>query len=153
MARTPDFTGPRGWAAWRSTVLPTPTATVAQYLLYCPGAHLGWSYWGAGIIHLRDIAGLNPAVITRPDATHEVIFWSINPQACPTPDPDAPTWPYLMPFDLVEQFTALGDESAVEVLRQMVALIMTGTMSPDQDFRTYWRGWLFAKERELGRRS
>jgi hypothetical protein len=139
--RTPDFSGVAGWRAWtvkNTLAKPDHAASVASYLLFCPGAHPLWSYWNLGVVHLRPLPGVRPAIITRPGATHEILMAALDPDTTPDPDDVGEGWPWLRPFDLVEQFQVPGDEYARQLARLMVEMIMHGN-SPDSDYRRSWQ--------------
>ncbi len=151
--RAPDVNGTAGWRAWRSpTRSAEAPASLATYLLHCPGAHFAWSYWWLGLVHLRELPGIPPAKLHFPEATHELMWAAINPEECPAPDPDAPPWPYLQPFDLIEQFQVQSDQHAAQIAYAVVRAIvfgypveitvagatLRGRASPDQDFRGVW---------------
>jgi hypothetical protein len=147
--RAADYQHPSGeWRAWKCEPTPDAPACLALYLLFCPGAHAAWSWWQLSLCHLRDLAGLPPASKQFPEATHEILILSINPEACPLPDPDSPPWPYLTPFDLVEQVMT-NDENGKQILARMVETIMTGRVSPDVDFRRYWQQFIQAAAQVL----
>lgn len=142
--RAPDFRGVGEWKAWRCrlpTVLEKPDhqATVAGWLLFCPGAHLAWSYWWITLVHLRDIPGVPPAKLRFPGAGWEVLCMAQEPDHAPDPDDATGTLRFLTPLDWVVQFgDVANDEQATRVIEAVVDLIMSGRVSPDQDFRSFW---------------
>lgn len=142
----PDLVGVGQWMAWRrasnKALLPTD---VGSWLLYCPGAHLAWSYWMMGAASLADFPGMPPAKIVVPGATHEVMIWSIHPDHVIEIDLfrrgewlEGEPRPLLSPPDLVHQVRLPSDEVAEHLLEMMAKEIMTGRISPDQDFRVVW---------------
>jgi hypothetical protein len=115
-------------------------ATLACWILNCPGAHLLWSWWLLSVIHLRNIEGAKPANVRLPGATHEVIVASLNPDY-PPPNPKAfgdEDIRILIPIDVTEQFTVGSDVEANEVCDLAAFACCAGTLSPDQDFRAAW---------------
>lgn len=149
--REPDFKGVGAWKAWRSKLPPEGTrpspdqdATLAVWLVHCPGAHLGWSYWWITLVHLRPIAGVRPADIHTPGASYEVACVAQNPDVAPDPDRvfgDDSTCHWLTPVDWVVQFGSVQtDKRAIQVIESAVEAIMTGRVSPDRDYRSFWKG-------------
>lgn len=143
--RPPDFSGAGAWKAWRVRLAPKGKrekrdhdAGLGSWLLFCPGAHLCWSYWWITLIHLRPIEGVRPAVVTMPGAGWEMACWAQDPDAAPDPD-DVRTSKPLSPIDWVVQFGSVqSDEKAVAVAEAVVRAIMRGDVSPDSDFRSFW---------------
>lgn len=142
VVRQPDIVGAGAWHAWRVPLpekpdVPDWAATLSSFLLFCPGAHMGWSYWSTCLIHLRPIEGVRPAVIRTPGATHEIMTCALNPAH--GPDPDNPkTFAPLLPFDLEHQLRLDCDADAVAIHDLYVRHIMSGVASPDSDFCSYW---------------
>lgn len=143
--RPPDAPGQFGRKAWR---LPLdklvkdkePTATLASWLVFCPGAHPLWSYWGTSIIHLRPMPGCDDAVISTPGATHELMVCTVNPDLSPLPDPDGAAFAIMEPFDLTHQLILKNDAQAVAIMERYIErVVTTGHVSPDADFRNYWK--------------
>lgn len=134
--------------AWKIEVDPLKikqvdhTACLSMWLLNVPGAHILWSYWAMGLVHLRDIPGqTKPPHKTYPEAGFELFIYSIDPQKCPQPDPDRADegYPMLMPLDLQYQFHGVTDEVAEEITDLAAKYIMAGQLSPDQDYRQIWK--------------
>lgn len=140
--REPNFKGPCG-SAWRVAMptnheRPDTTATLGMWLLTVPGAHPAWHSYALAVIHLRDIAGVRPAVKRIPDATHEVLLFALDPGvSLPDPDDGAHFRPaFLSPANLVEQMQALTDEQAVAIVEGLARAFVDGHASPDTDFRS-----------------
>lgn len=129
------------WKAWRVPVTEERKATeVATWLLYCPGAHAAWSYWWITLVHLRPIPGAPPAIVTVPGAGWEAISFAQDPGTPPDPDRPKDTFRHLTPIDWVAQFGHVKDDAqAIAVIEAGVALIMRGEVSPDSDFRSFWK--------------
>lgn len=145
--REPDFTGAGQWKAWKCKLAPVGQrgrpdfdAEVAIWLVFAPGAHACWSYWWISMIHLRPIPGVQAATINTPGAGYEVICMAQDPKHVPDPDEPAGTNRMLTPIDWVVQFGhAKSDEKAIEVGEANIRSIMTGQVSPDSDFRSWWK--------------
>jgi len=150
MLREPDIAGSHG-KAWKLKVKPPQDKTTLNaYVLSCYGAHAFWNWWVVSIIHLHDVEGMPAAVKNYPEATHEFLILTINPESCP-PDPDNLEVAYLMPPDAALQFDGLTDEQAAKFVDEAVCAIVDGRISPDQDYRSAWEQaiahWvLFTKE-------
>lgn len=104
-----------------------------------PGAHAFWSWWTVTLVHLREVPGVPPPHLKYPEAEYEFTIFSINPEACPEPDPDAVGHPILTPPDVVEQFHGVSDEDAERICLGAVQAIVNGHISPDQDYRGVWK--------------
>jgi hypothetical protein len=140
--RSPDHQGVGG-RAWKLTPSPKnvdQTATLGWWLLNVPGAHPFWSWWQVMLVHLRDIPGQSkPAFKRYPNAEYEFFVVAINPEQCPNPEPDSDEYPFLTPFDVVEQFDVKGsDRDAQCIVEAAVRMIVAGQISPDQDYRSAW---------------
>lgn len=144
--REPDFKGIAG-RAWK---IPHPkdgppdwAATISVYLLNVPGAHPFWSFWALSVIHLRPIPGVRPAVITTPNASHEFMIVSIDPDWKPDEIVDdlgfSKGLPFLTPVDVVQQFIVGNDEQAAALAELCVRTVCDGHLSPDQDYRRAWK--------------
>lgn len=137
----PDIQGPfgRAWSLSHKSDVPDHTACLGNWLVNVPGAHPFWEYWLIVVIHLRDIPGVKPAYKKYPEAEFEFSIHSIDPERCPSPDPDGGVgFPILSPVDVVEQFHGISDRDARRVAEAGVTAIVNGQVSPDQDFRSLW---------------
>lgn len=154
--REPDYTTKFGdgtiWSIWRCNdqkkQTPDHAACLAGWILYCPGAHLMWSYWYVGLVHLRELPGVQSAHKQYAEAEYETMVFAINPDAGDV-DPDDGPFPHLEPFDHVVQFHGVNDAQAVHVIERMLSLVMSGEISPDQDYRQIWRATLPAIARKV----
>lgn len=143
----PDRIG-RGGEAWRVSLdgvehaVPDTTATLALWFLRSPLAHPFWSWWVVSAIHLRPIAGVKPAAIREPGATHEILVVALHPDS-PPPQPRGmrapPALRFLTPIDVQQQFVAIDDRGAVLLCERLVDACCAGRLSPDQDYRSAWR--------------
>lgn len=132
------------WKAWRWRLQPTGKrerpdhdATLAMWLLDCPGAHAVWSRWVVSLIHLRPIAGVRPAMKRFPEAMFEMSSAALHPNEPFELDSAGPL-PFLHPFDWVVQFHGVTDEQAIRVGELVVESCMSGRISPDSDFASHW---------------
>lgn len=138
--RIPDIKGPVA-KVWK---IPDPTiykekATLIMYLIESTRFHPVWNHWVISMIHLRDIEGVKPAHKLYSNAEYELMGISINPEECPNPDPSKPEeFRYLRPMDLSIQFNGLTDEQVKVMCTEMMNLVTTGHLSPDQDFEGHW---------------
>lgn len=153
--REPDFRGAGPWRAWRAKA-EREGAGIAGWLVFCPGAHAAWSYWWIMLIHLRPMPGEPEAVITTPGAQWEIMCVAQAPDVEPDPDEPKATLRHLTPIDWAVQFADVkDDEKAIEVAEDVIRAIMTGTRSPDSDFRSFWKRAIpeTAKCRATGKHS
>lgn len=145
--RDPDAQGPygRAWLLQDKSGKPDYQASCGAWLVNCPSAHPFWHWWLVGTTGLRDLPGVKPAVKQYPEAEYEFIIFSIDPQACPNPEPDDPKgYPHLTPIDVVEHFHGVSDHDAARICMSAVHAIVNGVLSPDQDYRSAWKASLEA---------
>ena len=129
---------------WKLNIPPqTPAqeASLGAYLIKSKGRifHLLWDRWQLTVIHLRDLPGIKSAVKNFPEATHEIVVASIDPDTPPI-DTDNPTnvrW--LQPIDQMVQFEVPNDASALSLAEKLLQLITRGELSPDSDYRSAWQ--------------
>jgi hypothetical protein len=129
--------------AWRlSTVV--DRAVVGCWLLESKRFHRFWSRWVLYAVHLRPEEGMSPPELENPDATHQIVISSLNPEFEPNYKQLLPDggWAFLSPPDLVKQFNVPGDAAAASILEQMVDLITSGKSSPDSDYRQLWSDYI-----------
>lgn len=132
----------RAWQLNRALLPDSPqkTATTATWVVNVPGAHPFWSYWLVTVVSLRDIPGLGPAHKAYPEAEYEFSINSIDPERCPVPNPDETLgFPLLSPPDVIEQFHGISDEDTTRLVEGAIKAILSGLVSPDQDFRAVWK--------------
>lgn len=113
---TPGQDDPPAWAAG-----------VANWFLDCPDQSPAWQHYRLGIVHLRQLPGVEPANLTVPGATHEVLLFALDPDAGPRPD-DVESWRTLRPINLAEQVCLPDDEAAVQLLRRAVEDVVDGRL-------------------------
>jgi hypothetical protein len=146
--RAPDTKTAFG-QAWELPIKEVPSACVGHWLINVPGAHPFWEHWHVLVISLKDIPGVPPAKKRYPEAEFEFLIASINPEACPLPDPSEQHFPLLDPVDVVEQFHGVSERDALRVGQGAIQAIMNGRMSPDQDFRAMWHRLITDTTRHL----
>jgi hypothetical protein len=141
--RPPDAKGPAGraWLIPNRSKVPDHSASLAQWLVNCPGAHPAWQWWTVGVVHLRPIEGVKPTAKQYPEAEYEFLIYAVSPEDNPEPDPDHPEQGYtpLFPLDVVEQFHGISDRDAVRLCGMCIRAIVDGLLSPDQDYRAAWK--------------
>lgn len=146
-SHAPDMVGAGGWRAWRidrAAALRAPHATkdhqasIAAWLVHCPGAHAAWSWWTMSVVHLRPIEGARPAEKQYPEAEYEFSIITLDPSHAPSDPRDWTAMRFLTPLDAVVQFHGVTDAQAEGVLEAAVRAVMSGHVSPDQDFRGFW---------------
>lgn len=152
----------QGGRAWRVEMRPPGQrgksdwdGTVGLFIVNAPGMHPCWEYWVVSLIHLRPIAGVKPAHIDLPGATHEFMIVALDPEQ-PLPglvvdEQWQPKW--LRPIDVIEQFTAANDAVADRILELAVQAIVAGVASPDQGYRAWWKAAIAETSRALRRRQ
>ena len=144
--RDPDIAGAGNWKAWKWGVRNPLPSFVGGWLLHCPGAHAFWSNWLIACCDLTStLPGEKPAHKQYPEAQFEILFLALDPRDRPLgepvdPDTDTEGFPaYLTPADLVLQFHGISRDEAAEVLAECARVIMTGAVSPDSDYRGWWK--------------
>lgn len=140
--RDPDFTGAaaRAWRIKKPDAGPLAwQASIVMHLINAPGIHAFWSWWSIGVVHLRDIPGVEPAFKQYPTAEYELLVMSLNPEHG-APDPDNPEggYSFLDPPDVVLQFHGINDGDAERICELAVQAVCDGILSPDQDGRAAW---------------
>lgn len=141
-AKAPDLTGPYG-RAWKishadSDSRPDYAASLGAWLVEQPTGHPARAFHSVGVIHLRPIAGVQPAVLLFPEATHEFLCMALDPTK---PLPEVEHWQeaaFLMPPDLAHQVALPADEQAAEVCELAVKYAITGGLPLDDDVRAQW---------------
>jgi hypothetical protein len=143
--RAPDQQTGNG-RAWNLDLTRIPEgqkhATVASWLVNVPGAHPFWAYWTITVVTLKDLPGVPPAKKRYPEAEYEFMILAIDPERCPEPDPDKiiiEGYPHLSPIDVIEQFHGISEADAGRLVDGAVRAVLSGHVSPDQDFRPAWR--------------
>lgn len=104
---------------------PPDSGLVASWVLHCPGQSLGWEYFCLSVVHLRDLPGMRPPVLTTPGASHEVILMALSPD-----DPVPPAGPvkFLTPLNFVEQTYVSSDHDAHRLGEFLVKSMVAGQL-------------------------
>lgn len=118
---------------------PKSPACIAAWLVDRPGAHPWWHHYLVSVVHLRDVPGVPPAKKSYPEAAYEFQIVSIDPERCPSPQPDANGYPMLLPPDVIYQFHGVTEEDAVRICELAITAISKGLLSPDSDFASAWK--------------
>jgi len=114
---------------------------VGTWLVHVPDAHPWWEWWVVGVVHLREMTGVPEAKLAYDGAEYEFTIITVDPDRCPTPDPDLVDegYEFLLPPDVCEQFHGVNDVDATRIGEMAVTAIVAGKISPDEDFRPAWR--------------
>jgi hypothetical protein len=142
--RDPDLKGVGG-RAWNLPLVSRVAdhdACLGLWLVHSPPSHPFWPWKLVSVIHLRDIPGVKPALKRYPEAEYEFMIMAINPETCPNPDPEdyRHGYPLLEPPDVVEQFHVKNnDHDAKRILEACISGIMSGSILPDEDYRSRWK--------------
>lgn len=125
-------------------VPPDLQGSVASYYVRAPGRHAFWEWWLMAVIHLRPIPGVRPALLHRPDASHEFMWAALDPGKCPPTGIDGEPQPgtVMTPLDLVHQVAGITDEQAGRILADCVRGVVGFGASPDSDLRQWWKTML-----------
>jgi hypothetical protein len=103
------------------------------------------------VVHLREIEGGRPVLKQFPEATHELITASLDPERTKHPATTSRDFGILLPINIVVQFTVPDDEAAKEILKKAVQACVDGRLWPDPEgiigMRTMWKN--FIKQEEL----
>ena len=143
--RNPDKQGKAG-QAWIIDVKkrggPAVDADVRTYMVKGKSFHKFWDTWIVSMIHLRDIPGMPPATLTKPNHTHEFLIMALDPGKDTKNffnyDPDDFKANYLEPIDCCVQFECPTDVEALDLCDVAVQAIVNGQMSPDSDYASVW---------------
>lgn len=122
---------------------PDTEATVALWLLTCPGWSPVWTQYVLAVIHLRPIEGVPPAHMDRSDASHEVMLVALDP-TLGTVSADSyltVSPPFLTPINVRHQVTGITDEDARRLAGIVAAAVVHGLLVPEPE------GILGARER------
>jgi hypothetical protein len=146
MSRPPDTTNDAlGIRVWRWAPVPHPArldwaAGLGTWIVDAP---LGLfspiiTGWFAGLCHLRDIPGVQPAYRKFPEAEYELLVHAIDPKydmgelvdlhdrRIIDPDTAGPTGFLLRPADIQYQWTGTTDAQAAEIGAAFVRAILDG---------------------------
>lgn len=117
--------------------------SVAAWVVFCPWAHMLWSYYYISAVHLRPTAKFPSPKILLMGATHEIFVAALDPQKVPNLDNPCNTW--LKPLNFAGQWIVNErnnpidlDKAAALKVRRSVEEILSGVLSPDTDYRSLW---------------
>jgi hypothetical protein len=114
-------------------------ATVEMWVIEAPWAHPVWhSYW-AILMHLRPLEGVGDPKLYRPDATHELIIFALDPSKPRAATVDGRDGAYrLEPANFAAQLVEPSDEAARTRVEGAIDLIIAGELNPDTDAMRQW---------------
>jgi hypothetical protein len=122
------------WCAW--TVAQCTPASLASWLLFCPGLHAVFEYWFLSLLATRKMVG-GPRTTGKPPPDYEVVVYALD--ADMTPDPDViATFRLLSPCDQFHAFSGCDDAAAIAFTDTLVELAVAGRLPPDSDYRREW---------------
>lgn len=102
-------------------------ATVACWLLHCPGQSPAWAHYLLSAVHLRAVVGGHEAEVRVPGATHEVLLLALDPEKSPVPDNPA-SWAWLLPLNVQEQVQLGSDDQAADLVESCVRAMLAGNL-------------------------
>lgn len=122
------------WKAWQiPDPADAPKTSIGSWLIEAPGIALAWSYYLLGMCLLRDVEGVEPAMLQYENADYELILCAIDPgkDGDFIPDPDNPPWKTLHPVTLSLQFGGVTDIQAEVILDLFAGQVVRGQLSPE----------------------
>lgn len=136
--REPDliqrYTHHADWKAWRiPPPKDKPKTSLGTWLIEAPGIAPAWTHYLLGVAVLRDVEGVEPALLQYTDADYELLLCAINPgkDGKFVPDPDSPPWKTLRPVTLALQFGGVSDFQAKTILDLFAEQVVKGQLSPE----------------------
>lgn len=122
--------------AIRRTMVPQrlePDAMVAHWVIEAPWCHQIVHSYSLVVLHLRELPGRRSVDKFRPDATHEIQLFGINPAAPRAQILTQPLDPsmWVTPPAYIGQIAVQSDTRAVAEAQHAVNLILEGRLSPD----------------------
>lgn len=138
----PDFSGSHGraWAMQLKEVERTSTG-LGDWLIEDTVTHPFWNYHVAALVHLRPLAGVAPAVITRHRASHEFMLMALDPKFENEYDPtdlNTIVGHIMTPPDYVGQLVLPSDQRAITVCQFAIQKCVNGELPADADYRAAW---------------
>lgn len=117
-----------------------------------PWAHPLWQQYAILLYDLTTPHGDDPAVLYRPDVTHEVMLFSMDPEirveehlkpiteklGWPVRAEDGVRGKLLQPANFAYQFTAPSHEAAEDRIQRLVDRIAARDLNPDTDNSSGW---------------
>jgi hypothetical protein len=115
-------------------------ATLIAWVIEAPWAHPAWHSYELILLHLRPMPDRRQTIFYLDEATHELWLYALNP------DKDRnhliatgiATDEWLTPGNFAAQIIEVSDDLALARVRQAVALIVAGQLSPDTDYIGQW---------------
>ncbi len=144
--RAPDLKSEdiQAWHVKKTT--PDAAAALNQWIVSGP-FHPFWKFWIVSVVSLKEIPGIEPSKKHYPEAEYEISILSLHPDH--PVDVDAfergECLHPIMPPDLVMQIDGIQETWAIAIVDSMLTVIMSGTASPDSDFRSYWKRFIVNK--------
>lgn len=122
-------------------------AGLDSWVITAPCWHPYWSQYSLSVVTLTDLPGVPAPVKHFPEATHELLVVTLNPEHGPydarTITLTAGDLPFLTPVNIAQQFVATDDQA--RHLAQLCArAVVHGVLCPEtadapDRVRTYWR--------------
>lgn len=114
--------------------------SVGNWVVKAPWAHMAWHQYVLSVVHLRFSPTYGEAIKYRPDVTHEVVVYALDPKKPLTPGTviTPGKLPLLTPPNYAYQITVGSDKAAEERVRKLVEDIADGVLNPDTDARSVW---------------
>lgn len=130
--------------ALRDVDITNGPAALRAVVVHCPGPHPLWHDYYLALVHLRPIEGLPPVHLQRPDATHEISIFAMDPEVPIREGDPIPTPPgrLLHPPNLIAQLAGHTDATALAVFGDFAEAIAQRRLSPDTDQRSEQIAWL-----------
>ncbi len=122
---------------WQDTEHSDDPFSLARWIIWAPWVHSMWPYHFCSVVHLRDVEGSTPAKMQFPEATHEFMVLSLNPEHEPDPNHMEALY-FLTPPSIAQQFTATDDAEALEIIELNLQLVLQQRLSLDSDYRRSW---------------
>ena len=106
------------------------------WIIYAPWVNSSSNYYAASLAHLRPLDG-NPASMQFNAATHELIIRRGDPRQEPK-GLNAYEFAYLMPYQIVQQFTQRNDVRALELVESALSHVVAEQVSLTSKNRPLW---------------
>jgi len=148
-------------SAWECAMVPdekrlTPdqTATIAAWIMQCPGWSPAWDKFLLCCVHLRQIEGVKPAVFTMQGATHEIMLVALDPTYAADPDDIfSDKTRILHPINIVQQFIVNNDDQAIELTKNVAMACIQGILPIEpqgiRGAREYWESTILTTAQHI----